>query len=65
VVATLQANVLAYNDTYLLTAALALITLMWALWRLSRQRYLNWRQARFNLMEQRLAAASQESMESR
>ncbi|WP_313119923.1 MFS transporter, partial [Pantoea septica] len=36
VVATLQANVLAYNDTYLLTAALALITLMWALWRLSR-----------------------------
>ena len=64
-VATLQANVLAYNDTYLLTAALALITLMWALWRLSRQRYLNWRQARFNLMEQRLAAASQESMESR
>jgi len=65
VVATLQANVLAYNDTYLLTAALALITLMWALWRLSRQQYLNWRQARFNLMEQRLAAASQESMESR
>ena len=65
VVATLQANVLAYNDTYLLTAALALITLMWALWRLSRQRYLNWRQARFNLMEQRLAAAPQESMESR
>lgn len=64
-VATLQANVLAYNDTYLLTAALALITLMWALWRLSRQRYLNWRQARFNLMEQRLAAASQETMESR
>lgn len=64
-VATLQANVLAYNDTYFLTAALALITLMWALWRLSRQRYLNWRQARFNLMEQRLAAASQESMESR
>lgn len=63
-VATLQANVLAYNDTYLLTAALALITLMWALWRLSRQRYLNWRQARFNLKEQRLAAASQESMES-
>ncbi|MDT0175613.1 MFS transporter [Enterobacter sp. BRE11] len=64
-VATLQANVLAYNDTYLLTAALALITLMWALWRLSRQRYLNWRQARFNLMEQRLAAASQAPTESR
>jgi len=64
-VATLQANVLAYNDTYFLTAALALITLMWALWRLSRRRYLDWRQARFNLMEQRLAAASQESMESR
>jgi len=64
-VATLQANVLAYNDTYLLTAALALITLMWALWRLSRQRYLTWRQARFNLMEQRLAAASQAPMESR
>ena len=42
-VATLQANVLAYNDTYLLTAALAMITLMWVLWRLTRLRYLNWR----------------------
>lgn len=52
-VATLQANVLAYNDTYLLTAALALGTLMWVLWRLTRQRYLNWRQAQRTLAEQR------------
>ena len=57
-VATLQANVLAYNDTYLLTAGLALVTLMWVLWRLSRQRYLNWRQARYNLAEQRMIANS-------
>lgn len=53
IVATLQANVLAYNDTYLLTAALALITLMWVLWRLTRLRYINWRQARRALTEQR------------
>lgn len=53
IVATLQANVLAYNDTYLLTAALALITLMWVLWRLTRLRYINWRQARRTLTEQR------------
>ncbi len=52
-VATLQANVLAYNDTYLLTAAMALITLMWVLWRLTRLRYINWRQARRTLTEQR------------
>ena len=52
-VATLQANVLAYNDTYLLTAAMALVTLMWVLWRLTRLRYINWRQARRNLTEQR------------
>jgi len=45
-VATLQANVLAYNDTYLLTAGMAFITLVWVLWRLSRQRYLNWLQAK-------------------
>ncbi|MEI2265062.1 MFS transporter [Erwinia sp. CGal63] len=45
-VATLQANVLAYNDTYLLTAAMAFITLIWVLWRLSRLRYLNWQQAK-------------------
>ena len=51
--ATLQANVLAYNDTYLLTAAMALITLMWVLWRLTRLRYINWRQARRTLTEQR------------
>lgn len=56
-VATLQANVLAYNDTYLLTAALAMITLMWVLWRLTRLRYLNWRQARHNLTEQQQQAA--------
>ncbi|MBK0095290.1 MFS transporter [Erwinia sp. S63] len=52
-VATLQANVLAYNDTYLLTAAMALVTLMWVLWRLTRLRYINWRQARRTLTEQR------------
>ncbi|WP_338562780.1 MFS transporter [Erwinia sp. E_sp_B04_7] len=45
-VATLQANVLAYNDTYLLTAGMAFITLVWVLWRLSRLRYLNWLQAK-------------------
>lgn len=45
-VATLQANVLAYNDTYLLTAGLAFLTLIWAIWRVGRQRYLNWHQAR-------------------
>ncbi|MDF7628205.1 MFS transporter [Erwiniaceae bacterium L1_55_4] len=57
-VATLQANVLAYNDTYLLTAAMALITLMWVLWRLTRLRYINWRQARHNLTEQRQQASN-------
>lgn len=57
-VATLQANVLAYNDTYLLTAAMALITLMWVLWRLTRLRYINWRQARRNLTEQRQQASN-------
>ncbi|MBA4822256.1 MFS transporter [Pantoea ananatis] len=62
-VATLQANVLAYNDTYLLTAALALVTLMWVLWRLTRRRYLDWRQATFNLAEQRQLAAAQERTE--
>ncbi|KGT94262.1 major facilitator transporter [Erwinia typographi] len=45
-VATLQANVLAYNDTYLLTAGMAFITLIWVLWRLARLRYLNWQQAK-------------------
>lgn len=45
-IATLQANVLAYNDTYLLTAGMAFITLIWVLWRLSRLRYLNWQQAK-------------------
>ena len=45
-VATLQANVLAYNDTYLLTAGMAFITLIWVLWRLSRLRYINWQQAK-------------------
>lgn len=57
-VATLQSNILAYNDTYYLTAGLALITLMWVLWRLTRLRYLNWRQARRNLAEQRQLALS-------
>ncbi|WP_370521023.1 MFS transporter [Pantoea sp. BAV 3049] len=45
-VATLQANVLAYNDTYFLTAGMAFITLIWVLWRLTRLRYLNWQQAK-------------------
>ncbi|ATZ11262.1 MFS transporter [Erwinia amylovora] len=45
-VATLQANVLGYNDVYILTAALAGVTLLWVLWRLSRLRYLNWQQAK-------------------
>lgn len=44
--ATLQANVLAYNDTYLLTAGMAFITLSWVLWRLVRLHYLNWQQAK-------------------
>lgn len=44
--ATLQANVLAWNDTYLLTAGMAFVTLVWVLWRLSRLRYLNWQQAK-------------------
>jgi MFS family permease len=57
-IATLQSNILAYNDTYYLTAGLALITLMWVLWRLTRLRYLNWRQARRNLAEQRQLALS-------
>ncbi|MEL4013800.1 MFS transporter [Dryocola clanedunensis] len=34
--ATSEANVLAYNDTYLLTAAIASCTLLWVLWRLLR-----------------------------
>jgi hypothetical protein len=40
--------VLAYNDTYLLTAALAFITLIWVLYRLTRLRYINWRQTKMN-----------------
>ncbi|WP_075183552.1 MFS transporter [Pantoea sp. 1.19] len=44
-VATLQANVLAWNDVYYLTASLAFVTLLWVLWRLSRLRYLKWREA--------------------
>lgn len=35
---TLQANILAYNDTYLLTASIAACTLLWILWRLLRLR---------------------------
>jgi len=57
-VATLQANVLAYNDTYLLTAALAMCTLLWVLWRLSRQSYLAWRQAKNHQDEPRQTAPS-------
>lgn len=33
---TMQANILAYNDTYLLTATIAAATLTWILWRLLR-----------------------------
>lgn len=35
---TLEANILAYNDTYLLTAAIAAITMLWIFWRLLRLR---------------------------
>ncbi len=35
-VSTLEANILAYNDTYLLTASIAAATLVWILWRLLR-----------------------------
>ncbi|WP_039055999.1 MFS transporter [Enterobacter sp. Bisph1] len=37
-VSTLEANILAYNDTYLLTASIAAATLVWILWRLLRLR---------------------------
>jgi MFS family permease len=37
-VSTLEANILAYNDTYLLTASVAAATLVWILWRLLRLR---------------------------
>lgn len=57
-VATLQANVLAYNDTYLLTAGMATITLLWVLWRLARQRYLQRRQMPTAATGQRPAASS-------
>ena len=35
---TVEANILAYNDTYLLTASVAGATLVWILWRLVRLR---------------------------
>lgn len=35
---TLEANILAYNDTYLLTAAIAAATMLWIFWRLLRLR---------------------------
>lgn len=37
-IASREANTLAYNDVYLLTAAIALVTLVWILWRLLRLR---------------------------
>ncbi|HCA3844710.1 TPA: MFS transporter [Enterobacter hormaechei] len=37
-VTALEANILAYNDTYLLTASIATATLVWILWRLLRLR---------------------------
>lgn len=37
-VSALEANILAYNDTYLLTAAIAAGTLIWIFWRLLRLR---------------------------
>ena len=33
---TLEANILAYNDTYMLTAAISAATLLWVFWRLFR-----------------------------
>ena len=33
---TLEANILAYNDTYMLTAAISAATLLWVFWRLLR-----------------------------
>jgi hypothetical protein len=35
---TLQATILAYNDTYMLTASVAAATLLWIVWRLLRLR---------------------------
>ncbi|MGL5697940.1 MAG: MFS transporter [Kluyvera sp.] len=35
---TLEAHILAYNDTYLLTAAISAATLLWVFWRLLRLR---------------------------
>ncbi|POP44439.1 MFS transporter [Superficieibacter electus] len=35
---TLEANILAYNDTYLLTASVAAATMLWIFWRLLRLR---------------------------
>lgn len=35
---TLEANILAYNDTYLLTTAISAATLLWVFWRLLRLR---------------------------
>lgn len=43
-IATREANTLAYNDVYLLTAAIALATLIWILWRLFRIRFQTRRQ---------------------
>ncbi|CRL46063.1 hypothetical protein SGGMMB4_04318 [Sodalis glossinidius str. 'morsitans'] len=37
-IASREANTLAYNDVYLLTTAIALVTLVWILWRLLRLR---------------------------
>ncbi|WP_024549573.1 MFS transporter [Siccibacter turicensis] len=37
-VSALEANILAYNDTYLLTASIAAATLLWISWRLLRLR---------------------------
>ncbi|NDL64028.1 MFS transporter [Acerihabitans arboris] len=37
-IATREANTLAYNDVYMLTASIALATLVWILWRLFRLR---------------------------
>jgi hypothetical protein len=37
-VSAIEANILAYNDTYMLTATVAAATLLWILWRLLRLR---------------------------
>ncbi|YCH32018.1 MFS transporter [Erwinia sp. D4-22] len=62
-VATLQANVLAWNDTYLLTAGMAFCTLVWVLYRLTRQRIITRRQQRRDSAAAQSIPATSASME--